>query len=87
MYSMKSYKGSKIDDLILYRGLKFEDTIRAFCSLEKNSSNRGKTISDLLEVAGEYGLNGNLWENILALSLAYHENVYSKATEIIGEIL
>ena len=87
MYSMKSYKGSKIDDLILYRGLKFEDTIRAFCSLEKNSSNRGKTISDLLEVAGEYGLNGNLWENILALSLAYHENVYSKATEIIGETL
>jgi hypothetical protein len=36
-------------------------------------------------VAGEYGLDGNLWENILALALAYNENVYSKATEIIGE--
>jgi len=30
-------------------------------------------------------LDGNLWENILALALAYNENVYSKATEIIGE--
>lgn len=39
----------------------------------------------MLEVAGEYGLDGNLWENILALALAYNENVYSKATEIIGE--
>lgn len=85
MYSMKSYGGSKIDDLILYRNLKFEDTIRAFCSLEKNSTNTSKTISDLLEVAGAYGLHGNLWENILALTLAYHENVYSKATEIVGE--
>ena len=36
-------------------------------------------------MAGEYGLDGNLWENILALALAYNENVYSKATEIIGE--
>ena len=44
-----------------------------------------KTIAGLLEVAGEYGLDGNLWENILALALAYNENVYSKATEIIGE--
>ena len=39
----------------------------------------------MLEVAGEYGLHGNLWANILALALAYNENVYSKATEIVGE--
>lgn len=76
---------SIIDDLILYRNLKFEDTIREFCSLNKDSVDTSKTISNLLEVAGEYGLDGNLWENILALALAYNENVYSKATEIIGE--
>jgi len=76
---------SIIDDLILYRNLKFEDTISKFCSLNKGSVDTSKTIANLLEVAGEYGLDGNLWENILALALAYNENVYSKATEIIGE--
>ena len=85
MYSIKACKDSKIDDLILYRDLKFEDTIRMFCALEKNSTNVSKTISKMLEVAGEYGLHGNLWANILALALAYNENVYSKATEIVGE--
>lgn len=85
MYSIKACKDSKIDDLILYRDLKFEDTIRMFCALDKNSNNVSKTISKIIEVAGEYGLHGNLWANILALALAYNENVYSKATEIVGE--
>ena len=85
MYSIKTCKDSKIDDLILYRDLKFEDTIRMFCALDKNSNNVSKTISKMIEVAGEYGLHGNLWANILALALAYNENVYSKATEIVGE--
>ena len=85
MYGIKACKDSKIDDLILYRDLKFEDTIRMFCALDKNSTNVSKTISKMLEVAGEYGLHGNLWANILALALAYNENVYSKATEIVGE--
>lgn len=85
MYSIKACKDSKIDDLILYRELKFEDTIRMFCALDKNSNNVSKTISKMIEVAGEYGLHGNLWANILALALAYNENVYSKATEIVGE--
>lgn len=85
MYSIKACKDSKIDDLILYRDLKFEDTIRMFCALDKNSTNISKTISKMLEVAGEYGLHGNLWANIFALALAYNENVYSKATEIVGE--
>ena len=76
---------SIIDDLILYRNLKFEDTISEFCALNKDSVDTSKTIAKLLEVAGEYGLDGNLWENVLALALAYNENVYSKATEIIGE--
>jgi len=85
MYSIKACKDSKIDDLILYRDLKFEDTIRMFCALDRNSNNVSKTISKMIEVAGEYGLHGNLWANILALALAYNENVYSKATEIVGE--
>ena len=85
MYSIKSYKNLKINELILYRDFKFEDTVRAFCALDKNSNNIGETISGLLEIAGEYGLYGNLWQNILSLVLAYHENVYSKATEIIGK--
>ena len=85
MYSIKACKDSKIDDLILYRDLKCEDTIRMFCALDKNSNNVSKTISKMIEVAGEYGLHGNRWANILALALAYKENVYSKATEIVGE--
>ena len=85
MYSIKSYKNFKINELILYRDFKFEDIVRAFCALDKNSNNIGETISGLLEIAGEYGLYENLWQNILSLVLAYHENVYSKATEIIGK--
>lgn len=76
---------SIIDNLILYRNLKFENTISEFWTLNKDSADTSKTIAKLLEVAGEYGLDGNLWENVLALALAYNENVYSKATEIIGE--
>ena len=56
MYSIKSYKNLKINELILYRDFKFEDTVRAFCALDKNSSNIGEAISGLLEIAGEYGL-------------------------------
>ena len=74
-----------INDLILYRNFKFQEIAEDFCSLNKNPKNVSHTLSNILEVAGEYGLYGNLWKNILALSLAYHENEYSKSTEIIGE--
>ena len=40
----------------------------------------------LLEMAGNYGFHGNLWHCYLANLLVNHENSYSKACEIRGEI-
>ena len=40
----------------------------------------------LLEMAGNYGFYGNLWHCYLANLLVNHENSYSKACEIRGEI-
>lgn len=76
-----------IDDLILYRDFKFQETVREFYNLGEHPENVSAVLSKILEVAGEYGLNGNLWENVLALCLACHENEYSKSTEITGETL
>lgn len=75
-----------IDDLILYRNFKFQEMVREFYSLSKKPENLSSVISKILQVAGEYGLKGNLWKNILALSLAGDENEYSKSTEITGEV-
>lgn len=43
-------------------------------------------LNQLLELAGHYGFHGNLWHCYLANLLVNHENSYSKACEVRGEV-
>lgn len=41
---------------------------------------------ELLELAAGHGFEGNLWHHFLTYLLANHENAFSMACEIVGEI-
>jgi predicted AAA+ superfamily ATPase len=43
-------------------------------------------INGLIELAEQYGLEGNIWHNYLTFLLANNENAYSTACEIIGQV-
>ncbi|MBR2259599.1 MAG: ATP-binding protein [Lachnospiraceae bacterium] len=43
-------------------------------------------IAALVEMAGSYGFEGNLWHDYLTLLLVNHENAFSKACEIRGRV-
>lgn len=45
-----------------------------------------RCINQLVEMAGAYGLSGNLWHNYLALLLVNNENAFSTACEIVGSV-
>lgn len=45
-----------------------------------------QTLHKLLELAASHGFEGNLWQNYLAFLIVNHENAYSKACEIRGEV-
>ena len=77
-----------IRDLILYRNFAYEELLFGMCDmLEKGKRDHmAKYAGDLVEIAGRYGLEGNLWHAFLALCLANNENSYSTACEIVGEV-
>lgn len=77
-----------ISDLILYRNFAYEELLFGMCDmLEKGKRDHtAKYAGDLVEIAGRYGLEGNLWHAFLALCLANNENSYSTACEIVGEV-
>ena len=77
-----------IRDLILYRNFEYEELLFGMCDmLEKGKRDHmAKYAGDLVEIAGRYGLEGNLWHAFLALCLANNENPYSTACEIVGEV-
>ena len=43
-------------------------------------------ISGLVEMAGSYGFEGNLWHNYLTYLLVNHENAFSTSCEIVGKV-
>ena len=43
-------------------------------------------VNDLLEMAGNYGFAGNLWQTYLTWLLVNSENAFSKACEIVGPV-
>jgi len=45
-----------------------------------------KCIQDLVELAGNYGFEKNLWHNYLTYLLVNNENVFSTACEIVGHV-
>ena len=45
-----------------------------------------EALGALVEMAGTYGFEGNLWHNYLTYLLVNHENVFSTSCEIVGEV-
>ena len=45
-----------------------------------------ESVNQLLEMTVSHGFEGNLWHNYLTFLLANHENAYSTACEIVGDV-
>ena len=45
-----------------------------------------EALNELLEMTASHGFEGNLWQNYLTFLLANHENAYSTACEVVGEV-
>ena len=78
-----------ISELVIYRNLKHEDLFEDMASLMGLGSSEKKAdafgcAGQLVELAVEYGFEGNLWHCFLALCLADNENAYTTTCEIRG---
>ena len=45
-----------------------------------------ENLNELIELAANYGFEGNLWHTFLTFLLANSENAYSTACEVVGEV-
>lgn len=88
-------KSSK--NLILYKNFEQEELFSKFAWIIENCNKimDEKTneqalfyecMNELLELAASHGFEGNLWHSFLTYILVNHENAYSKACEIRGEV-
>ncbi|MDO5538520.1 MAG: ATP-binding protein [Eubacteriales bacterium] len=88
---------TRVDELMVYRRFEnakiFEDMIWILDHYQDKNQDKSAisrryydVINGLLEMAGKYGFEGNLWHNYLTYLLVNHENVFSTACEIVGEI-
>jgi len=85
---------SSIDELIVYRDLENDELLRNVVSIvERVKSSDVNSYDDcrvdifcavhkLVDLAGQYGFEKNLWQNYLTLLLVNNENVFSTACEI-----
>ncbi len=86
-----------INTCILYRDFKHgrilqkmaglmrqEDCAVSQEKLRQDSADYYECLGALTELAGQYGFEGNLWHDYLALLLVNHENTFSLASEIRG---
>lgn len=90
----------RYDELILYRNLEHGEILEQMSEIMDNVRLEFKEdgirkelrtklyccMNGLVELAGKYGFQGNLWHNYLALLLVNNENAFSTASEIIGSI-
>lgn len=78
-----------ISELVIYRNLKHEDLFEDMAGLmglgkEGQKADPFACAGELVELAVEYGFEGNLWHCFLALCLADNENAYTATCEIRG---
>lgn len=78
-----------ISELVIYRNLKHEDLFEDMAGLmglgkEGQKEDPFACAGELVELAVEYGFEGNLWHCFLALCLADNENAYTTTCEIRG---
>ncbi|XME03757.1 ATP-binding protein [Lachnospiraceae bacterium C1.1] len=84
----------KTDELILYRDFDYKELFNDIAELYKKCTKRNPENSleeltrkassssgELLEIAGTYGFDGNLWHCFLTLYLVSSENAFSVASE------
>lgn len=88
----------KISECILYRNFQDGRILEDMSGLmeqtyEALTDNREEyreifysSVNSLIELAAEYGFEGNLWHNYLTYLLVNHENAFSKACEIVGAV-
>ena len=78
-----------ISELVIYRNLKHEDLFEDMAGLMGLGTSEKKAdafacAGQLVELAVEYGFEGNLWHCFLGLCLADNENAYTTTCEIRG---
>ncbi len=77
--------------LIIYRNFKYQQLFDDMAQLLWGTREGEKALdpfalaNQLIELAADYGFEGNLWHCFLALCLANHENAYSISCEIRGD--
>lgn len=88
----------KISECILYRnfsegkiledmtGLMEQSEQEAIANREVNREVFYSCVNRLIELAGNYGFEGNLWHNYLTFLLVNHENAFSTSCEIVGPV-
>lgn len=87
----------QVNRLILYKGFENQKLFDDMCFLinhyndetackEDRVSLLYDCINQLIELTAAHGFEGNVWHSFLTYLLANHENAFSKACEIIGQI-
>ena len=82
----------RTNELILYRYMEHEDLLRDMTFLIDNADNDYynkedlksllfENLNELIELAANYGFEGNLWHTFLTFLLANSENAYSTAVK------
>ncbi|PNV61976.1 AAA family ATPase [Clostridium sp. chh4-2] len=75
--------------MVIYRNFKHQqlfDDMAALLAGEPAQNDSFVCANQLIELASTYGFEGNLWHCFLAFCMANHENAYSTACEIVGEV-
>lgn len=89
-----------VECLLLYRNFEYRDVFEKMCrilntyELRANEQKEREQMTEdlyecanvLLELAASHGFEGDLWHNFLTYILANHENAFSMACEIVGEV-
>ncbi len=90
-----------MERLIVYRNMENGELLREMSALRREAKCRKPEdiekkaelkerlygcLNRLIALAGEYGLENNLWHNYLTLLLVNHENVFSTSCEIRGAV-
>jgi len=77
--------------LVIYRNFKYQQLLDEMALLlcktskKEDAPNPCILANQLIELAADYGFEGNLWHCFLAFCLANHENAYSISCEIRGD--
>lgn len=87
----------RTSELILYKHMEQEQILMdmsflmdhyddEYYNIEDKKALLFEVVHDLMELAVSHGFKGNLWHTYLTYLLATHENGYSTACEIVGEV-